>query len=180
MLLHATAQQREWAEEQRKWSTPPEIFETGMSSPTQSFLQPSAAYLAPNLDILSIGAKHDLMSYLPPRHVSQIVLRQYWISVHPVARVLHRPSFETRWQTFAENLNAKIRPVKSLQALIFAILFSGIVAMPPGTLDREIGEDQQLWMTNLKAGTEIALAQAQMLQTAKVETLQAFVAYLVS
>lgn len=52
--------------------------------------------------------------------------------------------------------------------------------MPPGTLDRELGEDQHLWMANLKTGTEIALGQAQMLQTAKVETLQAFVAYLVS
>ena len=52
--------------------------------------------------------------------------------------------------------------------------------MPSGILDREFGEDQKLWVQRLKAGTEIALTQAQVFQTAKVETLQAFVAYLVS
>ena len=51
--------------------------------------------------------------------------------------------------------------------------------MPPGTIDTEFGEDQYLWQQKLKTGTEQALVQAQMLQTAKLETLQAFVAYLV-
>ena len=36
------------------------------------------------------------------------------------------------------------------------------------------------WRENLKTGTELALMQAQMLSTTKVETIQAFVAYLVS
>ena len=51
--------------------------------------------------------------------------------------------------------------------------------MPSGTIDAELGEDQYLWQQKLKTGTEQALVQAQMLQTAKLETLQAFVAYLV-
>ena len=51
--------------------------------------------------------------------------------------------------------------------------------MPPGTIDGEFGEDQYLWQQKLKTGAEQALVQAQMLQTAKLETLQAFVAYLV-
>ena len=85
-----------------------------------------------------------------------------------------------RWRTFATDLSIKNRPVKSLVAIIFAVLFSGIAAMPSGTLEREFGEDQQLWMQRLQVGTESALDQAQMIQTTKVETLQAFVAYLVS
>lgn len=155
-------------------------FEAGIKSPTQRFLQPSTTYLAPNLDLLSISSTNELMNFLPPLQTSIRILQQYWISVHPVVRILHRPSFEKRWQVFAENLSSRTRPTKSLQALVFSVLFSGIVAMPPETLSREFGEDQELWMANLKTGTEIALGQARMLQTAKVETLQAFVAYLVS
>ena len=180
MLLQATGHQREWAEEQNEWPTPPGIFEAGMISPTFSFLQPSTSYLAPNLNLLSLGAAHDLLSYLPPRPISIRILQQYWTSVHPVARILHRPSFEKRWQIFSDHMKSKTPPVKSLQALVFSILFSGIIAMPSGTLDQEFGEDQHLWLANLKVGTELALMEAQMLQTAKVETLQAFVAYLVS
>ena len=180
MLLQAGSYQPEWAEEQAMWPTPPGTFDTGLSSPTSSFLKPSPSYLAPNLGLFSASAADDLMSYLPPPSISTRILHLYWSSVHPVARILHRPSFEKRWQTFANDLNTKTRPAKSLQALIFAILFSGVAAMPPSTLGREFGEDQQLWLHKLKAGTEIALSQAQVLQTAKVETLQAFVAYLVS
>ncbi|KAL9131656.1 MAG: hypothetical protein Q9217_000467 [Psora testacea] len=178
MLLQGTSQQPEWAEEQAAWPTPPGTFDTGITTPTASFLRPSPSYLAPNLNLFASGTSDELINYLPPFPTSTRILKQYWESVHPVARILHRPSFETRWQAFADDLKAKNRPAKSLQAIIFAILFSGIAAMPPGTLDRELGEDQQFWMQRLQTGTEYALSQAQMIQTTKVETLQAFVAYL--
>ena len=51
--------------------------------------------------------------------------------------------------------------------------------MPPNALDAEMQQDQQLWLENLKTGTELALTQAQVFQTTKIETIQAFVAYLV-
>lgn len=179
-LLQAGDHQREWLEEQVNWPTPPGTFDVGSTSPNDPFLLPSPSYLEPSLSLLSSAANEDLMIYLPPKHVRSRILRIYWASVHPVARILHRPSFERRWQTFIHDLDTKTKSVKSLQALVFSILLSGIAAMPPGTLDTEFGENQQLWMENLQKGTEIALVQAQMLQTAKVETLQAFVAYLVS
>ncbi|KAL9637210.1 MAG: hypothetical protein Q9164_002337 [Protoblastenia rupestris] len=180
MLLQGTNHQQEWVEEQAKWPTPPDTFEPGIVTPTASFLGPSRSYLAPNLSLFSAGTSDQLMSNLPPLSISNRILKQYWQSVHPVARILHRPSFEMRWRTFATDLSVKNRPVKSLVAIIFAVLFSGIAAMPSGTLEREFGEDQQLWMQRLQVGTESALDQAQMIQTTKVETLQAFVAYLVS
>ena len=180
MLLQAGSHQPEWAEEQTIWPTPPDTFDTGFSSPTASFLKPGPSYLAPNLGLFSVGTADDPMSYLPPFSICTRILQLYWSSVHPVARILHRPSFEKRWQIFANERNNNSRPAKSLQALVFAILLSGIAAMPSGTLDREFGEDQQVRMHKLKSATEIALTQAQVLQTAKVETLQAFVAYLVS
>ena len=181
MLLQGTNRQPEWAEEQAAWPSPPGTFDTGITTPTASFLRPSPSYLAPKVSLFSCsGITDQLMDHLPPFSVSTRILEQYWDSVHPVARILHRPSFEKRWQTFAANLRAKIRPPKSLLAIVFAILFSGIAAMPPNTLDGEFGEDQQDWMQKLQTGAEAALDQAQMIQTTKVETLQAFVAYLVS
>ena len=180
MLLQGTSHQPEWAEEQAAWPTPPGTFDTGNITPTASFLRPSPSYLAPNIILFPTGTSDQLINHLPPFSLSARILQQYWQSVHPVARILHRPSFEARWQTFANDLSVRNRPAKSLQAIVLAVLFSGIAAMPPGTLDREFGEDQQLWMRKLQAGTEYALNQAQMIQTTKVETLQAFVAYLVS
>ena len=180
MLLQAASHQPEWAEEQAAWPTPPDTFDTNHFSPNASFLKPSPSYLAPSLNALSFGVTEDLMDYLPSFAISSRIIQYYWLSVHPVARILHRPSFEKRWQTFTHDLTTKTRPAKSLQALIFAILLSGVAAMPSGMLDREFGKDQLLWMHRLKQGAEIALTQAQVFQTAKVETLQALVAYLVS
>ena len=179
MLLNGASHQPEWAEEQAAYPVPPEVIETDLTTPTASFLKPSPSYMAPNLSMLLGLSGDDSVENMPPFSIASRILQQYWASVHPVARILHRPSFERRWQTFAHDLQTKTRPAKSLSAIVFAVLLSGITAMPPGTIDREFGEDQYLWQQKLKTGTEQALVQAQMLQTAKLETLQAFVAYLV-
>ena len=179
MLLQTTSHQREWAEEQAKWPTRDSLHDMSMLSSDQDFLEPSPHYMVPNLNVFASAQNIDVVKHLPPRAVSLRILESYWYSVHPLVRVLHRPTFESRWEVFATQVSSGIRPVASLQALVFSVLFSGIASMKPATLDSEMQHDQSFWLNNLKTGTELSLSQAQVLQTTKVETLQAFVAYLV-
>ena len=69
MLLQTTGHQKEWAEEQAKWPTTAEMYDISLLS-DQTFLNPSANYLAPNLNVLSSAQEVDIMKYLPPRSIS--------------------------------------------------------------------------------------------------------------
>jgi len=121
------------------------------------------------------------MASLPSRRISDRLLDHYWTSVHPVARILHRPSFaqryETLWEAIDNGNQSQIAP--SLIAIVLSILLSAVVSM----------SDQQVWETcgvpreelsdRLKSGVELSFGKARLLNTTKIETLQAFVAYLV-
>lgn len=72
-----------------------------------------------------------------------------------------------------------IEPVSSLQAVIFAAMFSGVVSMSEETVLRDFGVPKKNLVSNFQIGTETALARANLLRTTKVETLQAFVMYMV-
>ena len=72
-----------------------------------------------------------------------------------------------------------LEPIGSLQAVVFAALFSGAVSMSEEVILREFGAPKRSLEDNFQQGTETALARANLLRTTKVETLQAFVMYLV-
>ena len=72
-----------------------------------------------------------------------------------------------------------IEPVGSLQAVIFAAMFAGVVSMPGDIIMRDIGVTKKDLVENFQRGTETALARANLLRTTKIETLQAFVMYMV-
>ncbi len=72
-----------------------------------------------------------------------------------------------------------VEPASSLQAVIFAAMFSGVVSLPEETVLRDFGVPKKNLVGNFQIGTETALARANLLRTTKVETLQAFVMYIV-
>ena len=72
-----------------------------------------------------------------------------------------------------------IEPVSSLQALIFATMFSAVVSMPEEVILLEFGVSQKDLVDNFQMGTETALGRANIIRTTKIETLQAFVMYMV-
>ena len=72
-----------------------------------------------------------------------------------------------------------VEPPNSLQAVVFAAMFSGVVSMPEDVILMEFGVGKRSLVENFQVGTETALGRANFIRTAKVETLQAFIMYMV-
>lgn len=72
-----------------------------------------------------------------------------------------------------------MEPIGSLQAIVFAALFSGVVSMSDDQIYSSFAVAKRDLVENFQQGTETALGRAHLLRTTKVETMQAFVMYLV-
>ncbi|CAO2656321.1 Nn.00g051240.m01.CDS01 [Neocucurbitaria sp. VM-36] len=147
----------------------------------QSWLGPSRDYVAPSSSFFFAPGveKTSLMTHLPSKTLVDKLIAHYWIAVHVIARTVHRPSFERQYELFWANVNTGIEPRNSFQAVIFAALLSSVVSMPEDKVLTEFGVDKKSLVDNFREGTEAALARANFLRTTKLETLQAFVMYLI-
>jgi hypothetical protein len=145
-------------------------------------MMPSNDYVAPSSSFLfAPGAENiTLMNYLPAKVLVDQLMAQYWQSVHVVARTVHRPSFERHYDKFWKSVASGIEPRNSFQAVVFAALLSAVVSMSSDRVLTEFGVDKQGLVDNFREATEAALSRANLLRTTKLETLQAFVMYLVS
>lgn len=119
------------------------------------------------------------MDYLPSKLAADRLLQQYHEAVHPIARVVHWPSFQVQYENFWTEVSMGIEPTGSLQAMVFAVMFSAVVSMSESDVMETFGTEQKHLISNFQLGTETALAKANFLRTTKVETLQALVAYMV-
>ncbi|CAI7613380.1 unnamed protein product [Penicillium glandicola] len=118
------------------------------------------------------------MQHIPPRHIADQMLNHYWSTVHPVARILHRPSFAQRYETWWELIESGHIAPSSLGAIVSSVLFSAIIAMSEARVLELCHIPREEMKRRLQIGTEIALSKARILHSTKIETLQAFVAYL--
>lgn len=121
-----------------------------------------------------------MIDFLPSKIITDRLLAQYWLAVHPVARLLHKPSFEERYTAFWSDVSMGIEPPNSLQAIFFAVMFCGVVSMSEEAIVMSFGTKRKGLVDNFLMGTETALGRANIIRTTKVETLQAFIMYLVS
>lgn len=121
-----------------------------------------------------------LLTFLPTKPAGDRLLEHYFDAVHPIARCVHRPSFEMQYEGFWEEAAAGYEPRTSVQAVVFAAWLSAAVAMDENVINRDFGFTKADLVENMKIGTEVALSKANFLRTTKVETMQAFVMYLVS
>lgn len=147
-----------------------------------SYLEPSSDYIAPSTGILFSTVSLDeasLIHFLPSRRLTDHLLNQYWLAVHPIARIVHRPTFERQYNRFWDTIAAGFEPPPSLQALVFGAIFSGAVSVSEDSAEADLGLPKKEIVTNLQAGCESALSRSNLLRTTKVETIQAFVLYLV-
>jgi hypothetical protein len=119
------------------------------------------------------------MQYLPAKEVADSLLEQYWDAVHYMARVLHRPTFERQWTQFWNSVHMGVEPPASLQALVMAVLLSSVISMTEERITYEFRAEKGQLLDTFRQGTESALYRANFLRTTKVQTLQAFVMYLV-
>ncbi|TQB69837.1 hypothetical protein MPDQ_001327 [Monascus purpureus] len=112
------------------------------------------------------------------RPMADALLKQYWEAVHPIVRIVHQPSIERRYRTFWEAINTGGRPPASLRALICSMFFVAVVSMSTSRVLHQFGIPQQILQNQLQFETENALKNARLLSTTRLETLQAFVLYL--
>ncbi|KAJ5710562.1 hypothetical protein N7488_004718 [Penicillium malachiteum] len=118
---------------------------------------------------------------IPSRGVSDKLLEQHWHAVHPVARILHRPTFfqqyETLWEAIEEECEGQVAPPQV--ALVFSVLLSAVISMSEVQVHDSCQLSREDLKNRLKFGVEASLSRAQLLSTTRVDTLQAFIAYLV-
>lgn len=146
------------------------------------FLRPGASYIAPTSGVFfgQVVQSPSLLTFLPAKPAGDRLLQHYFEAVHPIARCVHRPSFEAQYEGFWEEVTAGYEPRASAQAVVFAAWFSAAVALDEVVINREFGFTKANLVENMKIGTEVALSKANFLRTTRVETLQAFVMYMVS
>ncbi|KAK8042296.1 hypothetical protein PG993_006819 [Apiospora rasikravindrae] len=146
------------------------------------FLRPGSQYIAPTSGLFfsQVIEQPSLSTFLPCREYADRFLRQYFLSVHPIATCAQRASLEETYAAFWNVVNeGYFEPRASTQAIVFAALFSGAVAMDENDAVRELGGfAKENWVHSLKMGTETALSKANFLRTTKMETMQAFIIYM--
>ncbi|KAL8846692.1 MAG: hypothetical protein Q9221_008220 [Calogaya cf. arnoldii] len=145
------------------------------------FLAPGPTYIAPSSSFFFSSGQNvaSLIDYLPSKIIANRLLAQYWLAVHPICRIVHRPSFQRRYDTFWTDVEIGVEPTGSLQAVVFAALFSGVVSMSDNAVLMAFGTSKKDLVDNFQMGTETALGRANVIRTTKVETLQAFVMYMI-
>ena len=153
----------------------------GSMSPPENFMEPGPHFIPPRAGFFFGGSDRSasLIDYLPSRVAADRLLRQYEEAVNPIARVVHWPSLQVSYDNFWMTVSMGIEPTASLQALVFATLFSAAVSMPDDVCMTTFGLQNQALVENFQQATEVALGKANFLRTTKVETLQALVIYIV-
>lgn len=153
----------------------------GSNGSLPDFLRPGESYIPPSSGFFfgQSAEVQSLESSLPTREAADRLLQQYFHAVHPVARCVHRPTFENDYQGFWEEIYSNYEPRPSTQAIMFAAWFSAAVSMDEQVVYRLFGVTKASLIDRLKAATETALGKANFLRTTRVETMQAFVMYMV-
>lgn len=146
------------------------------------FLRPGTSYIAPSSGFFfgQVGQMPTFINFLPTRDIGDRLLQRYWDAVHPIARCVHRQSFEHQYATFWQNIASYYEPPTPLQALVFAAWFTAAVSLDETRANPEYGFSKQYLIDHMKVATECALGKANFLRTTRVDTMQAFIMYLVS
>ena len=148
--------------------------EYDITKPAMDFMAPSSSFFfAPE------PQKSSFMIYLPSKNVADSLLNHYWIAVHPISRVVHRPSFERQWISFWQQVHSGVEPVASMQALVMGALLSATISLSEQAISMQLGVPKVQLLRSFQQGAESALCRANFLRTTKFQTLQALVMYLV-
>lgn len=145
------------------------------------FIRPSASYIPPTGGVFfgQVLQSPSLLQFLPTRATGDRLLEHYLVAVHPIARCVHRPSLQVQYMGFWDDVSRNYEPRASVQAIVFAAWLAAAVAMDEAIINRDFGHTKANFVENMKVGTEVALSKANFLRTTRVETLQAFVMYMV-
>lgn len=163
---------------------PPDSISEGrvkLQASPKSYIGPGPDYIAPASSFFFPGTNvsTSLVDYLPSKTVADQLIAQYYHAVHYVAKIVHRPTMEAQYVLFWNSIATGNEPLPSLQAIIFAAMFSAAVSMTNEQHLQRLGTTKAALVDSLRSGTEMALSKANFLRTTKVDTMQAFVMYLI-
>ena len=149
--------------------------------PIPDFLRPSRDYIAPSSSALfgHLTAVPIVQKLLPSSWICDFLKNTYFTNVHPIASCLHKPTFEQQFREFLVLVDSGRQPRRPRQALVFAVLFSGVVAADEDTIATQFNIRKVDLVALVKYGVEASLGRANLLRTTSVEAMQAFVIYLV-
>lgn len=111
-------------------------------APAHEWLKPSPAYIMPSSGFFfGIGGQGgaSLIDFLPSRLAADRLIKQYFGFVHPICKILHRPTFEKEYDSFWDEVSLGIEPPNSVQTIVFAAMFSAVVSMDESTIIRDFG-----------------------------------------
>ncbi|KAF2214350.1 hypothetical protein CERZMDRAFT_105450 [Cercospora zeae-maydis SCOH1-5] len=147
----------------------------------KSFIGPGPDYIAPASSFFFPGTNMStsLIDYLPSKNTADQLVAQYWHAVHDMCKIVHRPTFEQQYALFWSQIVMGTEPPASNQAIIFAAMFTAAVSMTNEQILQRFGTTKNALIDSLRSGTEFALAKANFLRTTRVDTMQAFVMYLI-
>ena len=114
----------------------------------------------------------------PTSHQLYTFCDVYLKNVDPVFKILHAPSLRRYLQEGAAELDCSPGP-GGLAALRLAICYAATLSLTDEECRYRIGEDRVALMAKYRAGTELAFAKADFINTIEMSTLQAMAIYLV-
>jgi len=87
--------------------------------PAHEWLKPGPAYIAPTSGFFfGQGINQaSLIDFLPSRLAADRLIKQYFSAVHPIAKILHRPTFEREYDTFWDEVSLGIEYVYFLATI---------------------------------------------------------------
>jgi hypothetical protein len=101
----------------------------------------------------------------------------YMANVHTVAKILHEPSLKAYIHRTKKNLECSPGP-KGLEALSFAVFHAAATSLNDDECKKKLGEPRQVLIRRYRLATELALANADFVNTNEISTLQALVLFL--
>jgi len=147
---------------------------TSPASPDATFNLPSS--------FLFRSATEDLSGFYPTPAESAQLYDIYLVSVDPVVRLLHKPTFElklTKLQEYGLE-SAALHADKGFEALIFSVYYAAVNSLHLDKVPQMFGIDKPSLLNRYRVAVEHALANAGFLQSEELTTLQALVLFIVS
>ena len=164
------------------YGIPSTQFTTHPAAPATHVLVKRALPLEPSPGFLTTASQPFLPQpglELPSRNELNLLYRQYWSVVDPLAHIIHKPSFEGEFRKFLLHGQVIDAAPASFKALLLAMCLAAAVSLPLAQAKEILGIPQQTLVGRLKIATEKALRDANFISSVKIQTLQAFTIYLV-
>ncbi|CUS07130.1 unnamed protein product [Tuber aestivum] len=141
---------------------------TSPASPDETLVMP--------LSHLFRSPAEDLSTFYPTPAQAARLYEIFVVSVDPVVRLLHKPTFESKLARLQEH--DPLHPDRGFEALAFSVYYAAVNSLHPDNVQQMFGTDKPYLLNKYRVAVELALANAGFLQSEELMTLQALVLFI--